>query len=98
MNLLEFSILNLKNDMPMDLTSTPMLINPDHIVSVKPINIVLSGNIIRGHWVRLSNGKKYKAIKIPQEIATLFKNINDEELNIINIGNTISQELESILH
>lgn len=42
-----------------------ILINEDHIVSIKPINIVIDGDVVEGVWIRTSNGKKYRAVEIP---------------------------------
>jgi len=45
------------------------LINPDHIVSVKPIKVATeTRDVIDGYWIRLSNGKKYRAIQVPKFI------------------------------
>ena len=46
-----------------------MLLNATHISSIKPINILFKGNIILGYWIRMNNGKKYKATRIPLELA-----------------------------
>jgi len=48
-------------------------LNIDHIVSIKPINIVVEGEVIKGHWIRTTNGKKYRAIKVPAEVKKLEK-------------------------
>lgn len=50
-----------------------MLINSTHIVSIRPINIVVDGEVLKGHWMRLSNGKKYKAVDIPKDFQKLFE-------------------------
>jgi hypothetical protein len=47
----------------------PVLFNIDHIVSVKPIRLNVTGRIIEGYWIRLTNGKKYRAISIPDQMA-----------------------------
>ncbi len=49
-----------------------MLINRSHVVSVKPINMVVDDRVLQGFWVRTSNGKKYRAIEIPAELRELF--------------------------
>lgn len=49
-----------------------MLINRSHVVSVKPINMVVDDRVLQGFWVRTSNGKKYRAIEIPSELRELF--------------------------
>jgi hypothetical protein len=49
-------------------TEVEILFNLDHIVSIKPIRIATSERLINGFWIRTTNGKKYKATKIPQEL------------------------------
>ena len=50
-----------------------ILINEDHIVSIKPINIVIDGDVVEGVWIRTSNGKKYRAVEIPQSFQKYLK-------------------------
>lgn len=49
-----------------------MIINRSHVVSIKPINMVVNERVMQGFWVRTSNGKKYRAIEIPKELHELF--------------------------
>lgn len=49
-----------------------MIINRAHVVSVKPINMVIDERVLQGFWVRTSNGKKYRAVEIPAELRELF--------------------------
>ena len=74
MNLRPFKILNLEEAAPIKESSVAYLLNLDHIVSIKPINILIGGNLLRGYWIRLSNGKKYRALEIPKELETLLGN------------------------
>ena len=47
------------------------LINPDHIVSIKPIRMTTNDQkVVEGYWIRLSNGKKYKAVQVPSSFKT----------------------------
>lgn len=62
----------------------PILLNTKQIMSIKPINILHNDNIIAGHWVRLSTGKKYKATRIPQELIDLLG--SDQDLAPMNIN------------
>ena len=48
------------------------LINSQHIVSIKPIRVVLKENLFEGYWIRLSNGKKYRALDVPIELKNLL--------------------------
>jgi hypothetical protein len=72
MKIKKFTILNPKEATSGGVQEVDMLINLDHIVSVKPIRIVGRDNIINGHWLRLTNGKKYRAIKIPVELEQIL--------------------------
>jgi len=56
--------------------SGEILLNIDHIISIKPIRIVTPSEIINGYWMRLSNGKKYRAIEVPAELKEHFKDLN----------------------
>ena len=61
-----FKILTDSNQQ-MDFDVTPILINEDHLVSIKPIKMMINENLLEGYWIRTSNGKKYRAIEIPAE-------------------------------
>ena len=76
MNLMKFTILN-NNETQNSVEEVKLLINIDHIVSVKPINITdTDKRVIKGYWIRLSNGKKYKAISVPNSISEKFNDIS----------------------
>lgn len=49
-----------------------VLLNTAHIASIKPIKIVKQEMTILGHWIRMVNGKKYKAVQIPLDIEELL--------------------------
>ncbi len=82
MNLKKFTILNHNDAQQID-EKISILINMEHIVSVKPINMTTSNrDVIEGYWIRLSNGKKYKAIQVPKVI---LETLSEELANpIIN--------------
>lgn len=94
MNLQKFTVLKEKKDLaPEGDAQEIILLNLDQVVSIKPINMVVEGNAIKGFWIRLTNGKKYKATKIPANIITLFGtdlNINELGVNAKVNGNEIS--------
>jgi hypothetical protein len=72
MKLLQFTIVNTDNKTDLK-ANNKILINEDHIVSIKPINIMSADKrVIQGFWIRLSNGKKYKAISVPKYISDHF--------------------------
>ena len=52
--------------------STTLLLNLDQLVSVKPIRIAHEGEVVQAFWIRLTNGKKYKAIEIPDELKEML--------------------------
>lgn len=72
MNFKKFVILTPKDSLGRDLEEVEMLFNLDHIVSLKPIRINRPDKLINGFWIRTTNGKKYKATKIPDELVQLI--------------------------
>lgn len=69
MEFLKFTILDEKADQQIGVKEQSILFNRNHIVSIKPINILASeGQVIKGFWIRTTNGKKYKATNIPADI------------------------------
>jgi hypothetical protein len=73
MNLMKFTILNHNVAQQAD-EKVSMLINPDHIISVKPIKMTTTDrSVLEGYWLRLTNGKKYKAIQVPAVIQKAFE-------------------------
>ena len=70
MNFAKFVILNPKDQNTARESEVEMLINLDHIISIKPIRISSPDRLMNGFWIRTTNGKKYKAVKIPQNILT----------------------------
>jgi hypothetical protein len=75
----------------------PILLNIAHIVSIKPINIVISGSVVKGYWVRLTNGKKYKIVDIPISIQDLFKDSVNEKVEALPVGNRLAVD-ELFIH
>ncbi len=68
MNLAKFIIMSRNESLEQD-EKTSILINLEHIISVKPIKMSTTNrDIIDGYWIRLSNGKKYRAIQVPKII------------------------------
>ena len=58
-----------------------MLININHIISIKPISIMTDNEVVPGYWIRTSNGKRYRAISIPPQLEALFKK---GDLSVLN--------------
>lgn len=59
-----------------------VLFNLDHIISIKPIRIARSDKLVNGFWIRTTNGKKYRASKIPDELLSV---IGEQYQGIVNI-------------
>jgi hypothetical protein len=73
-----FHVLNSESDQNLEGIDYPLLLNLDHIASVKNINIMYKGNIIKGYWIRMVNGKKYKATRVPSEIKKMLEEDSGE--------------------
>ena len=80
MNFLKFKIIQTREEHSVETNLVDILFNIDHIVSVKPIKIVLSDGIINGYWIRLTNGKKYKATEIPNELKSMLSETEHMEV------------------
>jgi hypothetical protein len=96
MNLRPFKILNLEEAAPIRESSIPYLLNLDHIVSIKPINILIRGNLHKGYWIRLSNGKKYRALEIPKELDAMMADFDASKNSIENLR--FEEESENLLN
>lgn len=68
----KFEVLSIKDNQAEEESNTQILFNVDHIVSLKPIKFVYREVVIDGFWIRLTNGKKYRAVKIPEELGSMF--------------------------
>lgn len=87
MNFKRFTILK-SNEAYQQQEQIDLLINLDHLVSVKPIKMTTPDQrVVEGYWLRLSNGKKYKATAIPKELTKMFnsdttpiKYLQDEQI------------------
>ena len=81
MNFLKFKIIQTREEHSLETNLVDILFNVNHIVSVKPIKIVLSDGILNGYWIRLTNGKKYKATEIPNELKNMLSETEHTEMN-----------------
>ncbi len=63
----KFSILDTKSSSN-ETQEIEVLFNLDHIVSIKPIRISRPDKLLNGFWIRTSNGKKYRASRIPDDL------------------------------
>jgi hypothetical protein len=64
----KFIIFNSKPAPGSEAEEVEVLFNLDHIISIKPIRISRSDKLLNGFWIRTTNGKKYRAAKIPDEL------------------------------
>ena len=67
-----FTIISQRDVQALEDTHESILLNLDHIISVKPINIVVEQGVIQGYWIRMTNGKKYRAMEVPLAIEKLI--------------------------
>lgn len=78
----KFKIFNSKGSSG-PLEEVEVLFNLNHIVSIKPIRIVRPDQLINGFWIRTTNGKKYRASMIPEELLNI---IGEKYQGTVNIS------------
>ncbi len=64
----KFSILDMRSSNASETEEVEVLFNLDHIISIKPIRISRPDKLLNGFWIRTTNGKKYRASKIPEDL------------------------------
>jgi hypothetical protein len=79
----KFSILSSKNPGSNEGEEVEVLFNLDHIISIKPIRISRPDKLLNGFWIRTTNGKKYRASRIPDEI---LSEIGEEYQGAVNLS------------
>lgn len=67
----KFTVLNPKANAGQE-EEVEMLFNIDHIISIKPIRISRSDKLLNGFWIRTTNGKKYRASQIPNDLLDII--------------------------
>jgi hypothetical protein len=77
----KFTVFNVKAG-TQEADEIEVLFNLDHIISIKPIRISRSDKLINGFWIRTTNGKKYRASKIPDELLGI---IGEKYQGIVNL-------------
>ena len=91
MALEKFRIVSPKDGQSVDNVFETLLINGDHIISLKPIRMVVEEKLVKGYWIRTTNGKKYRAVDIPERLKEL---LDEDDSDISKIAmNVISEEL-----
>lgn len=91
MALERFKIVSPKDGQSVDNVFETILINLDQIVSLKPIRMVVSEKLVMGYWIRTTNGKKYRAVEIPESLR--LKMSEDELDGSIPALNVLSDDL-----
>jgi hypothetical protein len=79
----KFNILDAKAGSNSEMEEVEMLFNLDHIISIKPIRISRPDKLLNGFWIRTTNGKKYRASRIPDELLGV---IGEKYQGAINIS------------
>lgn len=79
----KFNILDTKSSGSSETEEVEVLFNLDHIISIKPIRISRPDKLLNGFWIRTTNGKKYRASKIPDELLAV---IGEKYQGAINIA------------
>ena len=72
MSLARFKIVSPKDGQSVDNIFETLLINTNHIVSLKPIKMVVDEKLVLGYWIRTTNGKKYRAVEIPASLTAIL--------------------------
>ena len=86
MALEKFKIVSPKDGQSVDNIFETLLINTDHIVSLKPIRMVVDEKLVLGFWIRTTNGKKYRAVDIPSSLkAILGQDVDHGLTTVLNV-------------
>ncbi|MDO9182007.1 MAG: hypothetical protein Q7U04_06345 [Bacteriovorax sp.] len=94
MALEKFKIVSPKDGQSIDNVFEILLINVDHIISLKPIRMVVEEKLVKGYWIRTTNGKKYRAVEIP---AGLKEILDEDDSDILKIKhNVLSDDMSQV--
>lgn len=85
----KFTIFNPKTAPGQESEEIEMLFNLDHIISIKPIRISRPDKLLNGFWIRTTNGKKYRAAKIPDELVAV---IGEKYQGVVNIVSELDEQ------
>ena len=83
MNMKKFKIVSPRDVQSTDNVFETLLLNIEHIISIKPIKMVIEEQVVEGYWIRTTNGKKYRAVEIPSELLAL---LDDEDKLDTSLG------------
>ena len=79
----KFTVFNSKANNVQEAEEIEVLFNLDHIISIKPIRISRSDKLLNGFWIRTTNGKKYRASKIPDELLGIIGEKYQGTINLV---------------
>jgi hypothetical protein len=79
----KFTVFNPKST-PQEAEEIEVLFNLDHIISIKPIRIARSDKLLNGFWIRTTNGKKYRASKIPDDLLSVIGEKYQGAVNLVS--------------
>jgi hypothetical protein len=85
----KFTILNSRSTTAQEAEEIEILFNLNHIISIKPIRISRSDKLLNGFWLRTSNGKKYRASRIPDDLLTI---IGEKYQGTINLASDSDEQ------
>jgi len=99
MALQRFKIVSPKDGQSIDNVFETLLINDDHIISLKPIRMVVEEKLVKGYWIRTTNGKKYRAVEIPEILkSTLNEDDSDISKIALNVLNEDTSQAELLIN
>lgn len=79
----KFSVFATKPTSGQESDEVEVLFNLDHIISIKPIRISRPDKLLNGFWIRTTNGKKYRASRIPDELLSIIGEKYQGPVNMI---------------
>jgi hypothetical protein len=94
-NFQRFKIIDTEDMKHLGHVEEEIYLNMNHIVSFKPINILVENDLKKGIWLRTSNGKKYRAIEFPQWMTDLLNENNQKTKSSQKIPNTDTQKIHT---
>lgn len=88
MNFIKIKIVSPRDVQSVDNITETLLINVDHIVSIKPIRMVIEEKVVDGYWLRMTNGKKYRATEIPSKLINLLDGEKNAKRIVVDENNS----------
>ncbi|MCM2351202.1 MAG: hypothetical protein NDI69_14370 [Bacteriovoracaceae bacterium] len=79
----KFTVFQTKPAPGQEAEEVELLFNLDHIISIKPIRISRADKLLNGFWIRTTNGKKYRASKIPDDLLGIIGEKYQGPINLV---------------